>query len=950
MTRHPRRIVRRLGAALSLAGILVGLPAVLAATAGRPTLEGLPDLAWVQDGLEYRYFQAEPLLRALALVAWVLWAYAAVATMLRAVAALAVSLRVAGGRSLLTVSNLIAVRPVRSLIDAAIGVALLASTTTSSQQAPDPRDPAPVVVTVQPQTLAFPSVHDTNGDPPRLIDSQGNGSGEQATAELAAAIPPEPDTACSDAVHIVRPGESYWSIARDRLGDPYRWPTIFELNRGRRMPDGAVVERAGLIQPGWGLYLPPTPAAPNTPPPTPTPPSPPPQDQAPRPPPTPPAETPTIPPSPQPDAPADDGSIHLPSGSVIAVSFAAGMATAVALARLRARRRYKPGATSPEVNQGDSGLSDTMRQILQRLPPAERPGSSPSGAHPPLSPLGDDQPPSLQRHLQSRQPTGSAHAAGEQPLRDRPSAPSSHPTRPGSSDQAETPGGTVVRIGTRDGTPVLIDLAEYPSVSILGPGADGLVRVIVTALLAANGPHALQVRILGPPPWAGVRDFPGLQHALDVDAALRELERELLRRTRLLDAADASDLDVYRDDPHGEPIPNLLLVVAPEVVEQHPQRLHALVDQGHRLGITALLIDARLPEPGAVLQVDDGGQPVAATPAVLLDDLDRTRLHTITDSEATDLLAVLAHARHEDQTNTDALALPEPPHRHEQEPEAKIFGENIRPSRPAGLAARPAQSKHSTDIAPIQVHLLGTYRVIIHGAAVGKGVRSKALELLAFYILHPQGAPIDAAIEALWPDAPPVRGHQRLWTVLGNLRSTVRAGLGRPEVDLLVREGDSYRFEPGLVGCDLWHFQSALTEAQRAGSTGDLAAETTALQAAAETYRGELLPGLDYLWVETPREELHRRALNAFTRLAHLHRQAGNPPAAAEALEQAIQVSPTTEELYRRLMRIQAPDRDAIKRTYQRLQATLAAELDAEPDPETQQLLAELLDRGSDDP
>jgi DNA-binding SARP family transcriptional activator len=64
------------------------------------------------------------------------------------------------------------------------------------------------------------------------------------------------------------------------------------------------------------------------------------------------------------------------------------------------------------------------------------------------------------------------------------------------------------------------------------------------------------------------------------------------------------------------------------------------------------------------------------------------------------------------------------------------------------------------------------------------------------------------------------------------------------------------------------------------------------------------------------------------------------------ALEQAISVDPVAEELYRRLMRLEASlgRPDAVRRTY-RLLARRLAELDVDPDPETEQLVTNLLRR-----
>lgn len=71
-----------------------------------------------------------------------------------------------------------------------------------------------------------------------------------------------------------------------------------------------------------------------------------------------------------------------------------------------------------------------------------------------------------------------------------------------------------------------------------------------------------------------------------------------------------------------------------------------------------------------------------------------------------------------------------------------------------------------------------------------------------------------------------------------------------------------------------------------------------------------------------------------------------DPEGALAALEQAIGADPVAEELYRRVMRLEAEvgRLDAVRRTY-RLLARRLADLDVDPDPETEQLVAELLRR-----
>lgn len=66
-----------------------------------------------------------------------------------------------------------------------------------------------------------------------------------AAAPLAAQDPPRQE----ERVHVVRPGETLWDIARTYLNDPFLWPEIFRLNAD-------VVEDPALIYPAERLVIP----------------------------------------------------------------------------------------------------------------------------------------------------------------------------------------------------------------------------------------------------------------------------------------------------------------------------------------------------------------------------------------------------------------------------------------------------------------------------------------------------------------------------------------------------------------------------------------------------------------------------------------------------------------------------------------------------------------------
>ncbi len=57
--------------------------------------------------------------------------------------------------------------------------------------------------------------------------------------------------------YVVRPGDTLSDIAEAKLGDPMRYPALFESSRDTVQPDGATLTDPDLIRPGWEINIPP---------------------------------------------------------------------------------------------------------------------------------------------------------------------------------------------------------------------------------------------------------------------------------------------------------------------------------------------------------------------------------------------------------------------------------------------------------------------------------------------------------------------------------------------------------------------------------------------------------------------------------------------------------------------------------------------------------------------
>jgi DNA-binding SARP family transcriptional activator len=441
---------------------------------------------------------------------------------------------------------------------------------------------------------------------------------------------------------------------------------------------------------------------------------------------------------------------------------------------------------------------------------------------------------------------------------------------------------TTMAIGFRDGDEVTVDLAGVGILSLLGPAAADVARFVTTSFLAQNAGtgQACVVGDLLPPALA----VPGLSQPRDLAGCLQQL------------AADPSPAS-----------PGTVLVVAREPGPDDLAALLELVGQGAR--VLAVLVDTTV-EQATTIRLEANERAAEISDEALAGRLAGARLYTLGREAASELLAVLASARTDDDVITAVVE--------EAEPFEVVMAE-----------------------APtVNVQLLGTYRIEVNGTEIRAGLRAKARELLAFYLLHPAGTTLDAAVEALWPEADPGRGSEWFWTALGNLRSRLRDATGEKKLKVIERDGDRYRVEP-LFDVDLWRLEQALSEG---AAGGDDFVRAAAYDRVAQTYAGDLLAGQDWAWAETPREDLRQRVLDVQVWLGDIRWASGDARGSWQALQRAVEVDPFAEQIYRRIMRLQSklgrPDDAAA--TYRRLQARLV-EIDLEPMPESERLYADLM-------
>ena len=878
-----RELATGSAAAVALVAVVAGVPLALSAAVGWPLPHQVPSLSGLRTSLTSRGIPDRTLLDILACVAWVAWASVVLSIAEEALATLR-------GRSAKHIPLVSTFQPLAAQLVAAV---LLAALTFGRTQ-PTANAPTrgPLAEHLYPANTASSGyVVPTSPDPPSAQAPSAPTPAEQPAART----------------YTVVPNDSLWSIAQDQLGNPLGWREIFALNQGRPQPDGRALTDPHWIYPGWQLILPAAqPMTPTTPTSEPS------------------APTNSIPPSSSGTAPTvtsqsttrlppttasprrhQEGStkrviarppsntpIALPSGSLVASSFAAGVVSAMALGRLRRRRRYRPSDPRPGRDVYPPPLAPTLRLLVEAHSEGLRAdGGDESGVGPSVD---------------------VTNAGGSSPA----------PSISGSAQLG------VLEVGTRNDQPVFLDLNRLGHLDLAGPSALNIVRAWCVAVMTAHEPGSCELLMTNPTAHSLFHDLTPttmIRATNDPETLIRMVEAEILGRSRSLADADLSDVSAYRQARPEDPFP-FILVVLDELPETLQARWRAIIEAIPRVGMGLLTLGV---EPSAAqITTDASRQVISASPAELNDTLCHSMLFGLQGFEATELIAALAASQDEGMDDDQYLSVdPDPSDR-------PVIGATD--GWPDTERAPEAESPKA-----IEVRLLGPYQITAHGVEVTKGLRSAAKELLAWYLLRPEGASLEAAVDALWPDTEPGLVTKRFWRALGDLRSRLRHNDSLEKEELLIRSGNHYHPKSEEITCDLWEFEHHLTAAARAEDANDV---RLALRSAIDMYQGDFASDLDYLWAEPVREDLHRRALDAHTRLAELEEAQGHEVAAIEVLRHAIQLDRYAEEIYRRLMVLQSRigERDAILSTWQQLQRSLA-ELDLDPAQETTRLYRELI-------
>jgi DNA-binding SARP family transcriptional activator len=230
------------------------------------------------------------------------------------------------------------------------------------------------------------------------------------------------------------------------------------------------------------------------------------------------------------------------------------------------------------------------------------------------------------------------------------------------------------------------------------------------------------------------------------------------------------------------------------------------------------------------------------------------------------------------------------------------------------------------------VSLLGPLTVY-GGKQSRRGLRARALELIAFLALRQEGAQRDEILEALWPGEDPKRSRHRLYQAVRDARRL----LG----DAVASERDRYWLDRTYADVDVDELERLLARAKAAEPEHAQALIDSALR----LFRGDPLAGSDYAWSETEVPRLRATFVDLLEQVARQRLEAREARAALDAALRGLDVDTLNESLWRLAMEAESALglREAVSDRYERLRAILDERLGLEPEQETRRLHRRLL-------
>ncbi len=956
--------MRRAAAVLAIAGLLIGTPTMLVFLFGPPTLPQ-PNLAEFVESLSGQLLSAETVFRLLGRMAWLLWAHIAGLSVLRIIALKIMTPRSKAGPALSTLTGRLTPSFVLRIIDIALGGTLLLAPLVIpiSAAAAGPQGALVDTRTEHHSPSQSRSYLVRPGDSLWKIAEQQLGSGDSWPAIFELNKGRQfPDGRTLSEPRLIHPNWLLWLPGAGEAGSEM-------VESGLSQPSAVAGGEAAdpraesAASPGSAGSMP--------------------NEDGER----------------RGTSNSDPAMVKLREGGALAASFVAGIIASQTIAALRRRRRFRPDAAIHEVRPEPSVVIEGRRAGLPERPTLDDalaalisawPTES-SGWPPVLACIEDPDVATflIDKTESSPSPRSTSSVSFQDDETLKAQVRLNH-SPPGESLSALEQG-LFIPIGSYSGSEsVSYRLLGNPPLSVQGRLTDEFISNLLLACAAGRTIHEVELIVVGTDLQLGpVAEIPHLRQIPWERApeVLAELQAETLGRARIFAQHGASGLSDFLGAGAPEHLPALVMVTTPppsrlvESIEglaasaatsglgfvgagwrpaltrlalevdsqiavdtdlQIPDRLDsALLSKSDTQKVVDILRDAHLDPQDPMAQAEEpiaepysSDSPVSSpleTPDLLVGKDGHDENGGVADFEEVPAPPLPIQAGDDDGNS-------EPQSQNGRSPNQLVPEPSLSSTEQSDSSA-VGSSNERVGPSRIEVRCLGAMSITRDDAALHNGWVKGSKELLAYLIVNRDGVPKDRVLEVIWPDAKLKEGEKLLREALYYLRKqTLGPDDAKWSEDYVRRAGESL-----ILGgddrwwADVWEFES---QASTAGQLGPQQSKA-ALRHALSLYRGEFCDDCYFSWAEQLRERYRRLYLRSCAKLAEILEADGEVDEAIEVLERGIQVDHLCEDLYRRLIRLEASQgrTNVAIRLFQQLTKVLDRELDLEPEPQTLELM-----------
>jgi len=270
-------------------------------------------------------------------------------------------------------------------------------------------------------------------------------------------------------------------------------------------------------------------------------------------------------------------------------------------------------------------------------------------------------------------------------------------------------------------------------------------------------------------------------------------------------------------------------------------------------------------------------------------------------------------------------------------------------TRTAGTATQVTDSIPSAPVTDLTVRTLGhpeIYRDPEKPFAPDAWTTRRARDIFCFIASsRKRRISKDVLVESFWPDEDPEAIEKNFHPTISHIRKALNSNQSLKQNFIVFREG-AYQLNPELsYSIDTEDFDRLIADAEAAKKQKDNETFRRSLESAFELYRGEFMSGVYEEWAEERRAyyaEQFDRVVSALAKLAF-----GEKRLAAELkyAQSVVKADPFREDMHRLMMKVLAAQSKpaAVKKQFEALKATLAAELGIEPSAETRRVYQELM-------